>query len=73
MINLVPQVLQVYCLFLVVFTVLGVELMGVDMVVAPDGQLLVVDVNHFSGAPSSVPGFEAALARTVTRVAGAEG
>ena len=45
----------------------GVALLGVDMVVAADGRLLVVDVNHFSGAPKSVPGFEEALARAVAR------
>lgn len=44
---------------------MGVALLGVDMVVAPDGRLLVVDVNHFSGAPRSVPGFGEALARAV--------
>ena len=48
---------------------LGLELLGVDMVVAPDGALLVVDVNHFSGAPATVPGFEAALAQAVARAA----
>ena len=44
----------------------GVELLGVDVVIEPSsGRLLVVDVNHFSGAPKSVPGFEAALKRLV--------
>jgi hypothetical protein len=46
---------------------LGVELLGVDMVAAPDGSLLVVDANHFSGAPGSVPGFGAALAQAAVR------
>ena len=44
---------------------LGLDILGVDMVVAPDGGLLVVDTNHFSGAPGSVPGFVDALARSV--------
>ena len=46
---------------------MGVELLGVDMVAAADGSLLVVDANHFSGAPASVPGFAAALAQAVRR------
>jgi hypothetical protein len=46
---------------------LGVQLLGVDLLAARDGGLLVVDVNHFSGAPSSVPGFAQALAHTVER------
>ena len=46
---------------------LGVKLLGVDMVAAADGTLLVVDANHFSGAPGSVPGFGAALAQSAMR------
>ena len=46
---------------------MGVQLLGVDMVAAPDGSLQVVDANHFSGAPSSVPGFADALAQAVRR------
>ena len=49
---------------------MGVSLLGVDMVIAPDGRLLVVDVNHFSGAPRSVPGFGEALARAVATHSG---
>ena len=35
---------------------MGVLLLGVDLLMARDGRLFVVDVNHFSGAPSTVPG-----------------
>ena len=35
----------------------GVQILGVVMIVSPDNRVLVVDANHFSGAPSSVPGF----------------
>ena len=44
---------------------MGVLLLGVDLLMARDGRLFVVDVNHFSGAPSTVPGFAEALARVV--------
>lgn len=42
---------------------MGVELLGIDVLLAPDGRCLVVDANHFSGTPQSVPGFAGALAR----------
>ena len=44
---------------------LRVQFLGVDMVVARDGRVLVVDVNHFSGAPRTVPGFLDAAADAV--------
>lgn len=46
---------------------MGVQLVGVDVLVAPDGRCLVIDVNHFSGAPKTVPGFAGALAQLVRR------
>ncbi len=54
MINLVPQVLQVYCLFLVVFTVLGVELMG--------GRLGTCQPNLSGNATADMAAAEAAIA-----------
>lgn len=44
---------------------MGVELLGVDLLATSDGRLLVVDANHFSGSPKSVPGFMEALAQVV--------
>jgi glutathione synthase/RimK-type ligase-like ATP-grasp enzyme len=52
---------------------LGVELLGIDMIRSRDGQLLVIDVNHFSGSSSSVPQFGQALARTLRRKHGGGG
>ena len=50
---------------------MGVELLGIDALLASDGRWLVVDANHNSGAPASVPGFAAALARLVRKHVGA--
>ena len=44
---------------------MGVVLVGVDVVIDSDGRCMVVDVNHMSGAPHSVPGFTDALLRLV--------
>ena len=51
---------------------MGVELLGIDVLLAPDGRCLVVDANHFSGTPQSVPGFAGALARLATAKAAAK-
>ena len=40
---------------------MGVQLLGIDMILGTNGQLLVVDANHFSSTPHSVPGFRSAL------------
>ena len=46
---------------------MGVELLGIDVLVAPDGRCLVIDANHMSGTPHSVPGFTGALNRLIRR------
>ena len=42
-----------------------VELLGIDLIVASDGTMLVIDANHFPSSPRSVPGFTRALSQTI--------
>ena len=52
---------EVHAIVTAISAHMGVALVGVDVLVAPDGRCLVVDINHLSGAPHSVPGFTSAL------------
>lgn len=52
---------------------LGVQLLGVDLVEADDGRLLVVDANYFPMSPDSFPGLADALAAAVRRAAARDG
>lgn len=48
---------------------LDVQLLGVDLVEADDGRLLVVDANYFPMSPESFPGLAGALTAAVRRAA----
>ena len=56
---------EVHAIVTAISAHMGVALVGVDVLVAPDGRCLVVDINHLSGAPHSVPGFTSALTELV--------